>query len=1057
MPHRVPRPAVYAAFLLSGLTALVYQIIWSRYLTLLVGGTSAAHTIVLATFMGGLAFGNAYFGRLADRPGINRLRTYALLELGIGLSCLLFPILFERVSQLYLTLAAWKGPGAPFNTVLKVALSAVSMFVPCALMGGTLPVLAKYVVDRMSDMGVKIGWLYFINTAGAVFGCLLGGFYVIEHWGLEAGMVAGALANIAIGGLFYVWSRRVPAAPPETEAEKAEAAAAAVGEPVYSLVQARVAFWCIAIAGGISLLYELAWTRVLSMSMGGTVHSFSTMLVSFISGIALGSAIVGRLLRRPRNALALFGLCEVGIALCILLPLRAYERLPYVFHKVGYALSHSPETYGLFMFSQVALAAVVMLVPTTLIGAALPLASRVCVDSLDVLGRRVGGVFSANTVGTVIGATLTGFVLLPRLGLERTLLLGGVLSGTLGVALLWAWRPRGTESPVRALGAVMRPAAAGAAARLWPVAAILLGACALLALVRPRWDPRLMQAGLFRWERKETFPSWAAFQHFATQSRFLYVRDGADGTIAVQERSPLDRGVRVNGKVDASVFDMPTQLMVGHLPMMLHPDPRRAMVVGLGCGATAAAVVKHPGVTVDVAEISPEMVEAAAFFEPWTGNVLSNPRMSLHVLDAREFLLLTRDSYDVIVSEPTNVWIPGVANLFTREFYQVVRSRLKPGGLFAQWIQVYAAEQGMVASVVATLRTEFPYVSAWLINEGDLILLAADERPRLDPQAFAERLARLDAATGIPSPPRAALAMFMHPILFLSNQIGTAQGVGVAFPAGSGHVLRDLRPRLEFDAARAQYVAQHYAVRTELDERMRPLGAEPLFVADYLARYPLDDGGRLALSNLYREMGGSYADLRAALAASLVLGGRNEASLLPMLPDSLLANIVVAGRLGQAIDGGVAELDLCDAYLRAEHAVLREARTMFGRPATEHVERRYDRCVTALPEATQRLSAILVKALADGGAIEPALRRIRQMDESGVLVRLERREAASLLVAGSLLLLESARRDEAFPFAQRALAMDPFNAAAARLVAALGPRAAPLAQARAAAAPPRPQ
>jgi spermidine synthase len=1039
MRHRVPRPAVYAAFLLSGLTALVYQIIWSRYLTLLVGGTSVAHTIVLATFMGGLAFGNAYFGRMADRPGINRLRAYALLELGIGLSCLLFPMLFERVSRLYLTLASWQGPGAPFNYVLKVALSAVSMFVPCALMGGTLPVLAKYVVDRMSDMGVKIGWLYFINTAGAVFGCLLGGFYVVEHWGLEAGMVTGALANIAIGGLFYVWSGRVPAAP---EAAAGEAEPPAEGEPAYTLGQARVAFWCIAIAGGISMLYELAWTRVLSLSMGGTVHSFSTMLLSFISGIALGSALVGRLLRRPRNALALFGLCELGIAVCILLPLRAYERLPYAFHKVGYALSHSAETYGLFLFSQVALAAMVMLIPTTLIGAALPLASRVCVDSLAVLGRRVGGVFSANTVGTVIGATLTGFVLLPRLGLERTLLLGGVVSGTLGVALLWAWRPRGAESPGRALADAVRPAAGGAGARLWPVAAAVLVACAGTALLRPRWDPRLMQAGLFRWERKETFPNWEAFVRFGGMSRFLYVRDGADGTIAVQERTPLDLGVRVNGKVDASVFDMPTQLMVGHLPMMLHPEPRRAMVVGLGCGATASAVVKHPGVTVDVAEISPEMVEAAAFFEPWTDNVLRNPRMKLHVLDAREYLLLTRDDYDVIVSEPTNVWIPGVANLFTREFYQVVRSRLKPGGLFAQWIQVYAAEQGMVASVVATLRTEFPYVSAWLINEGDLILLAANERPRLAPQAFAERLERLQAAAGMPSPPKAALAMFMHPVLFLSNQIGTSQGMGVAFPSEAGHVLHDLRPRLEFDAARAQYLAQHYAVRQQIDERVTRAGAEPLFLEDYLARYPLDDRGRMALSNLYREMGGGYTDLQSALAAGLVLGGSTDPSLLPMLPDAVLANVVVAARLGSAIDAGVAEIGVCDAYLHAELTALREARSVFGRPATAHVERRYERCVAALPEATQRLNALLARALAAAGAVEPALRRIRQLEEAGMLPRLDRREAGDLLVAGSLLLLESSRRDEALLLARRALAMDPFNSAAVRLVTALSPRVA---------------
>ncbi|HET8646020.1 MAG TPA: spermidine synthase, partial [Vicinamibacteria bacterium] len=205
---RVRHGAVYVAFLLSGLTALIYQIIWSRYLTLLVGGTSVAHTIVLATFMGGLAFGNSFFGRRADRPGTDRLRLYALLEVGIGLCCLLFPAFFDGVSRAYLALAGVTGPGSLANQFLKVLLAAASMFVPCALMGGTLPTLAKYVVDSMSGLGVRIGWLYFINTAGAVFGCVLGGFYVVEGVGLELGMIAGGVVNLAIGALFYFWGQR---------------------------------------------------------------------------------------------------------------------------------------------------------------------------------------------------------------------------------------------------------------------------------------------------------------------------------------------------------------------------------------------------------------------------------------------------------------------------------------------------------------------------------------------------------------------------------------------------------------------------------------------------------------------------------------------------------------------------------------------------------------------------------------------------------------------------------------------------------------------------------
>jgi spermidine synthase len=659
------------------------------------------------------------------------------------------------------------------------------------------------------------------------------------------------------------------------------------------------------------------------------------------------------------------------------------------------------------------------------------------VDRLDALGRRVGGVFSVNTIGTVIGACLTGFVLLPRLGLERTLMLGCTVSGLLGVALLWVWRPRRMAFSRAAL----REAVAGgeAAPGLWIPGAVAVAAALLLAVVRPNWDPRLMQHGLFRWANARV-GSWEEFQQVATRSPFIYARDGADGTIAVQKLDDLNLNIRVNGKVDASVGDMATQLMVGHLPMFLHPDPKRVMVVGLGCGATASAVLRHPGVTADVAEISPEMVEAARFFGRWTDGVLENPRMALHVLDAREFLLLTRDRYDVIVSEPTNVWVPGVANLFTRDFYKVVRSKLKPGGIFTQWIHVYAAEPRMVASVVTTVRAEFPYVSVWLVKEGDLIMVAGDRRPDFDADRFAERLAQVRPVDDLPSPPRQTLASFLHPTLFLSHQIGTGEGMEMAWPMGDARVFEDLRPALEYQAARAQFVSESYRVRAQLDERMTRLGSEPLFVEQYLERHPLDDRTRLVLADLFGQMGGSYEDLRAALTATVAIGAGDLPALLSRLPDALLAKLALARALGREIDRG-APLDagLCEAYLGAEHGVLRLSGSVFGRAPVAPFEARVERCMQALPAHAEKMSVGLAKALADAGAAEPALRRIRQIETNGALERLPAPAAADLLVSGSVLLLQSSARDSAFPWAARALKLDPGHGAAARIVLALRP------------------
>jgi spermidine synthase len=1047
---RVPRGALYAAFLLSGVTALIYQVLWSRYLTLLVGGTSVAHTIVLATFMGGLAFGNAYFGRRADRPAADRLRLYALLEIGIGLACMLFPRFFDAVSRAYLSMASIAGPGAPVNDLLKALLAAASMLLPCIFMGGTLPVLAKYVVDSMSGFGHRLGFLYFINTAGAVFGCILGGFYVVEAWGLEAGMVAAALVNVVIGGVFYLWSKRV-AAPAGAEAAAAETAAApeaavAAPEQAYTAGQARVAFWCIAVAGGVSMLYELAWTRVLTISIGGTVHSFSTMLISFISGIAIGSALAGRLLRKPRNALVLFGLCEIGVSLSILLPLRYYERLPFAVHRVGSWLSHAPDTYWLYLLLQVLIAALVMLIPTTLIGAALPLASRVCVDRLDVLGRRVGSVFSVNTIGTVVGAVITGFVLLPRLGLQRTLLLGCLVSGLLGLVLLYAWRPLLTGSPARALADAFRPSPAARGPSLWPTGAGLVAVAAVVALAAPAWDPRMMQQALFRWGTGE-FRSWQELRHYATNSTFLYVKDGADGTIAVQERTPANRVIRVNGKPDAStISDMPTQLMVGHLPMLFHPSPRTAMVVGLGSGATVSAVLQHPGAEADVAEISPEMVQAARYFDAWNHRVLDNPRMKLHVVDAREFLLLTSKRYDVIVSEPTNIWIPGVGNLFTREFYKVIHSHLQPGGMFTQWLHSYTADPVMVATVVSTVTNEFPYVSAWLVADGDLILLASDQRPQFDPDRFAQRLAALRPSLQVPQEQHPnQLITFEDPVLFLAHQIGSAEAVSLAWPPGTAPLFQDQRPSLEFQAARAQYRGAHYPVKEHLDGRVTRLGREPLFLEEYLARHPLQPAARVDLARELALLGTSFEHLRVAVAADILLGGADDPRLLLGLPDAVLARLTLARDLGARIDGGDVDQSLCDAYVTTEHGVLRDARSVFGTLHVDKLEARVGRCVAATPKEEPRLRAHLAKALADAGADDAALRWIRTMADDGSLQQIEKKEAAAVLAAGAVLLLRSGSYDGARPWAERALALDNTNVAAARIVLALtAKRAEPL-------------
>jgi spermidine synthase len=923
--------------------------------------------------MAGLAAGNSYFGRLADRTTLAKLRLYGMLEIGIGLFCLLFPTFFGWLSSLYVPLATRVGPTSLAAVLLKILLAAASILVPCAFMGGTLPVLAKYVVTSLSGLGKRIGWLYFINTAGAVFGGLLGGFYVLEAWGLEAGMVGTSLVNLVIGGLFYARAK----ARAETPAAEAPPSAAppAEEEGPYTDAQARTALLAITAAGVLSMLYELAWIRLLVLSIGGTVHAFSMMLASFVSGIALGSALVATLLRRSRNALALFGLCEVGIALSVLASVPLYERLPFAFFRMAKWIVHDAGNYGLFLGLQWVLAGLVMLVPTVLIGAALPLASRICVDRIARVGRGVGGVFSMNAVGNVVGAALTGYLLIPFVGLRGTILLGAALSGAIGVVLLWQWRPAGAVRPIAALRDAFAPGAPASGPSLWAAAAgTLVLVAALGQVLNPSWDPRLMQSALYRWARFD-FTDWHTFQAQRTKTEILYARDGTDASILVEEEGRFNRTLRVNGKPDASSYpDMRDQLMVAHAPLFIHPAPRTVFVVGLGSGVSAAAALRHPGVTADVAEILPDVVSAAEHFEKVNDGVLRDPRMRLSVLDAREHLLLSRTQYDVIVSEPTNVWIPGVSSLFTQDFYRLVDRRLAPGGVFSQWIQLYGTDEAIVDSMVASLRSVFPHITIWSATEGNIVFIASREPPPFDPAGFAARFRAVAPARGYEHL-GAYMAMVADPLAFLSTQVASNEAVRAYWPDGVAPAYRDMFPRLEFAAARAHYRSANYPLLDEFDERVRRRSPGHLYVEGYLARQPMDAAGQRSLESAFRLLGGPFARLADSLAIDEWTRGSDPA-VLDRLPGDAAAALVLSREFGAAIDRGAATPELCGAYFEREATLLRKAASVFARPSAARLEPRLATCRTRFPEQADRFALAVARGMADAD-VETALERLQ--------------------------------------------------------------------------------
>jgi spermidine synthase len=457
------------------------------------------------------------------------------------------------------------------------------------------------------------------------------------------------------------------------------------------------------------------------------------MLTTFLVGLALGSLMVSRRLRRRRPGLAAFGLVEVAVALLGVAILPLFGRLPEAMLLV---LGSAGVSHASALAAQFGLGFLVMIVPTLLIGTTFPLVIAAVGRGIERLGREVGIVYGANTIGTIAGSVLAGFALVPALGIQRTVVVAAAANLAAGLAVLWvATRGgAGAAGPAGAAGWLRR--------RPWLAGGAAVGAFALLVAATPRWDPRVMTAGVAIYAEVFRDLSPGEFRRRQERRELLLYEEGLSTTVAVA-RSPTAISLSVNGKTDASTGrDMATQLMLGHLGALLHPEPRRALVIGLASGITVGAIAQHPLEAIEVAEIEPAMVEASRFFAKENRNALSDPRVRVLIGDGRQILEAARAPYDIVVSEPSNPWIAGVASLFTREFYESARRHLAPGGVMVQWLQGYSIFTDDVRMVLRTMQEVFADVSVWSPFPGDFLLIASERPPVVDAALVERRLAR---------------------------------------------------------------------------------------------------------------------------------------------------------------------------------------------------------------------------------------------------------------------------------------------------------------------------
>jgi spermidine synthase len=706
--ERLTTSGLYLCLFASGVAGLIYQVLWSKYLALFVGSTGMAQVIVLCTFMGGLAMGGHFLGRRADRVR-NPLKFYAYLELGIGIYALLYEPIFHASRSAFLGAVNLFGVSAGGLAGGKLVACVMSILLPTFLMGGTLPVLSRHMIRSLACVGPLISRLYFLNSLGAVVGCLLAGFFLIRSLGLQFSIVTGAALNIAAGLLALLLARASePDTSPEPEANRTPDVDTG---PSMTRSALTLILLCVAVSGGVSMMYEVAWIRLLTLVLGSSTYSFSLMLATFILGLSLGGFVLS-LRKKTSGYGAIFGLSEVGVGLLVLLSIPLYVRLPYVFNQLATSLSREPATFGLYQLCKLALCAMIMFLPTVLQGITLPAATKILTRDVKSLGGHVGHIFAVNTLGTLIGAAAAGFILMPLLGMKGLLELAVGLNVVLGFIVLWCT----TRAAVR------RKLIIGAAA-----ISCFTGGWYILQL--GAWDRDVLSAGIYR--TRDRIPSYKAMQDAASQRSTVFYRDGLYATVAVQDLAAPDdqRLLVINGKVDASTgVDMPSQKMLSHLPMLLQSDPKNVLIIGIGSGATVGSILCYPSVErVDVIEISREVIDASRYFEEINGAYWEDERAHIYREDAKTFLQVTPVQYDLIISEPTNPWIAGVAGVFSREYFEICRQHLRPDGKFIQWIQGYELENATFYLMLETFTSVYPYYTLWNSAASDTIQIGSAE------------------------------------------------------------------------------------------------------------------------------------------------------------------------------------------------------------------------------------------------------------------------------------------------------------------------------------------
>ena len=767
---------LHLMFLASGAAALIYQVIWFKQLQFVLGSSTFAVSVTVASFFLGLSLGSWLGGRLADRVR-HPLRAYAALELSVSVVSLAVTLFLSKWSVWTPVLTPYLGARSAVSAGLTLLVSLSTLALPTMLMGATLPLLAKYIIREQQALARRIGLLYGINTLGAAIGCAAAGLFLLGALGVLRTALVGSTIYLTIavmaGALILRARPKADAATPP--GARGELSAEDAGEPVGAARSAPPAgasrevlalVVIFAVSGFVSIAYEILWFRVLANFSLHTVYAFSGMLSTYLLGLVLGAFICAKFLAPRKDRLlgdfarlqvliAAAGLLTVALLgrsrniLELITPLPAWLGLP---DRLLDPLAGTTEI--------IVLSLVVFLLPTTLIGIGLPLASELTIRHVSSLGRGLGRLYALNTLGGTLGALTAGFLLLPYLGSQASLTLIAALNLSLFIATV------ASQPPLRRDRRLLRLGAEGivfCAAALW-----ILGP-AYLAHAQTRFEG----------------------------ARILAFQEARDATFVVTGYESAEAGayqqLLVNGRSYANNAPPGRRYMatLGHLPALLHPDPQSALVACIGTGTTIGALTLHPSLrTIKGVDLSQAVFDVAPFFEPINHHFQRQPQVEAIAADARHYLLTRDRTFDIITFEPPPPQDAGIVNLYSREFYQLAKRRLAPGGLIAQWVPLDLSREALPRMMIRTMMAEFPHVSLWIPSRMEGVVIGSMEPLRIDLAGWRQR-------TSVPGLRADLEAIGFRSPEDLAATFVAADGALVRL-VGDVPIVTDDRPRIEY-------------------------------------------------------------------------------------------------------------------------------------------------------------------------------------------------------------------------------------------------------------------